>query len=387
MMTCQFTEILGGAELQCARLTEELRRQVSDIVVLTSRVPGFDASGDEHGTVRFWTYKAPQLAGRYLPASLLWAAKALYWIARHRGEISILHCHQLRINAYVAAMANWLWGIPTVMKPGVGGKRNDFKVIGSHKYVFGRRGARFVANHSSAVVAISSEIAENCIQMGIPQDRIHRIGNGATPEILHAVDKGEQAARVSSYLTECRLIYAGRLSPEKNVGLLAEALSTIYTSRPGRMTFAGEGPLRASIEEVAKKTKSIEIEAPGRVGDIAERLRRCHFSLVVSQDEGLSNFLIEAAVCGTVPIVSLASGNRDVVPFADYPLVVEEPTVSSLARAIQSAFAMELDDWQEWSLRVSEYARAEFDLTSVAEKYLRLYDQLRQVPMHSDDER
>ena len=167
MLTCQFTEILGGAEKQCHSLSETLRRQGLNVVVLTSKLPRSQPL-DEPFVRRFWTYSPPQLAGRYLPASIIWGSQALFWIWWHRRKIAILHCHQLRINAYVAAIANALLGIPTLMKPGVGGDLNDFNVVGQWKYGVGKGGARFIAKqiHRSRSNGISDRM--RCAIMGHP---------------------------------------------------------------------------------------------------------------------------------------------------------------------------------------------------------------------------
>src|SRR4051812_27190948 len=67
MLTCQYTEILGGAEKQCYALTMALRSKGVNVVVVTSKVPGFSVPTRECGVRRFWTYRPPQLAGRHLP--------------------------------------------------------------------------------------------------------------------------------------------------------------------------------------------------------------------------------------------------------------------------------------------------------------------------------
>ena len=57
------------------------------------------------------------------------------------------------------------------------------------------------------------------------------------------------------------ILYAGRISPEKNVGLLVEMMKRLVkeTSYDFRLLIAGDGPLRASIAEEAEKTM------PGRI--------------------------------------------------------------------------------------------------------------------------
>ncbi|KKK66373.1 hypothetical protein LCGC14_2964760, partial [marine sediment metagenome] len=195
MLTCQYNEILGGAEKQCAALTAGLRSAGTNVEVVTSRVPGFDVPEHEPGVRRFWTYSPPQLAGRHLPAGIVWAVQVFVWIAINRRRIAILHCHQLRINAYVAALAHAAFGIPTVMKLGVGGERNDFTIINQRKYLFGRRGTRFVIRNSTKVIAIASQIRADCLAWGVPEARIESVVNGVDLSALNSNRLGWHSIR------------------------------------------------------------------------------------------------------------------------------------------------------------------------------------------------
>ena len=179
MLTCQFVEVLGGAEKQCASLSAALQAAGENVVVLTSRVPGYPVS--DHGqlrVVRFWSPVPPQAAGRFLPASLLWAIQVFIWLCWNRRSISVLHVHQLRINAYVAAIAQKLLDIPTVMKLGTGGPLNDLMVIGRRKYVLGAAGARFVVRHVNRFVATTTEIKNDLTAFGVTPQSIVSIPNG-----------------------------------------------------------------------------------------------------------------------------------------------------------------------------------------------------------------
>ena len=108
MMICHYddTNPMGGLEKQARLLSRGLRSSGYNVVVLASTRELFRAGWtyDDGVPVRyFWTYTTPQVSGRHLPAALLWAIQILIWIFLNRSKVSVLHCHQIRIHAFIAA--------------------------------------------------------------------------------------------------------------------------------------------------------------------------------------------------------------------------------------------------------------------------------------------
>jgi len=373
MLTCQYNEILGGAEKQCAALTAGLRSAGTNVEVVTSRVPGFDVPEHEPGVRRFWTYSPPQLAGRHLPAGIVWAVQVFVWIAINRRRIAILHCHQLRINAYVAALAHAAFGIPTVMKLGVGGERNDFTIINQRKYLFGRRGTRFVIRNSTKVIAIASQIRADCLAWGVPEARIESVVNGVDLSRAAAVTIGAADPRIAAYDELRRVVFVGRPSPEKNAGAIVGAAAALGAGPKMQLDLLGDGPLTERIDLLRRDSTHVEIVPNGRVDDVFVHLQHMHFIVLVSWSEGLSNALLEAVSSGVVPILSDASGNRDVIPFPDYPFFVRDPSVAEIARVLDAARQMAVEDWRALSEQLAVAARAQFDSRHVCRSYIDIY--------------
>ena len=376
MLTCQYDEILGGAEKQCANLTRRLRERGAEVAVLTSRVPSVPVPDVEVGVKRFWTYCPPQLAGRYLPASLLWAFQVFIWIALNRRRILVLHCHQLRINAYVAALANALFGIPTVMKLGVGGELNDFYITSQRKYLLGTAGTRFIIRHTTRVVATAQQIYEDSLAWGVEPERIVRIVNGVNLDAVRDAVTGADDPRLKTLEERTRLIFVGRLSEEKNIELITEAVCELGDGRKIEFEILGEGPLAGRISCFSPASADVEIVMCGRVQAVFEHLRGAHFLLLLSSSEGLSNALLEAATAGVVPIVSDASGNRDVLPFPDYPFFVRSD--QDLAAVIEMTRSMTSAAWRGWSERIATMSRARYDADAVGDRYMTLYREITQ---------
>jgi glycosyltransferase involved in cell wall biosynthesis len=380
MLVCQFTEILGGAEKQCATLSSALQTSGEEIVVITSRVPGYATLDDRTGikVVRLWAPAPPQLAGRYLPASLIWAFQAFIWIFWHRRRIKVIHVHLLRINAYVAAMTQKLLGIPSVMKLGVGGTMNDMVVIGRYKYLLGNAGTRFVARHTSRFVATTTQVRADLISFGVAPETIASIPNGVDLTLYAAGLETSRDSRAATLKSKPVFSYVGRLSEEKNVLAMLNALSGILVPSDTKVMLVGDGPLRATITTAVRSDIGLSnVELLGQVQDVATILHRSHFLLLVSEREGLSNSLLEALAAGVVPILTMTSGTRDAVPFFDYPLFLEDFSQAGITSAVQRACRMDPEEWVHWSEKLSSHAQHAFNLQSVAMQYSVLYSTLK----------
>lgn len=381
MLTCQFTEILGGAEKQCATLTKALHARGEDVVVVTSKIPNVSVANDATYVKRFWTYCPPNWAGRHLLSSLLWGVQVFAWIVWNRRRISVLHCHQLRIHAYVAALAQYLLGIPTVMKLGVGGEQNDFVVIGRRKYIFGPSGARFVVRHTNALMATASQIEKDALTWGVPQGRIHRVPNGVDMTAVAPIQIGGNDPRLVSFDRTVHLAFIGRLSTEKNILQIVDAFISLAPLRPVVLNLIGDGPLRGAIlDRINKLHPNIKIRLHGEVSDVFALLKDMHFLVLVSAAEGLSNALLESCCAGLVPLLSDASGNRDVVTYADYPYFVKDQAVASIAATMAQACALTKEEWGAWSVRIAKDTRQAYDINVVAEKYSRIYREISVQP-------
>ncbi|WNV08806.1 glycosyltransferase family 4 protein [Tardiphaga sp. 709] len=376
MLTCQFVEIMGGAEKQCLSLSRALEGRGENVIVLSSRVPGVALDDGAIGirVIRFWCPSPPQLAGRHLLSSLLWAVQALFWLFWHRQHIKVVHAHQLRINAYVAAVASKFLKLPSVLKLGVGGEENDLVVIGRRKYLFGKAGVDFVVRHASRFIAISKQIEDDLKAHGVSPFAIASIPNGVDLTRFAARIEETQAARAESIKDAAVFSFVGRLSPEKNVLSMIAGLQSVPAPKRTMVMLAGEGPLREAIEARLQSTRNpLDIRLLGAITDVSGLLHRTHFLLLLSSSEGLSNALLEALAAGVVPIITDMSGARDVIPFENYPLFSVSGSEVDIAVAVRRAYALDPAVWLEWSRRLSQHAERTFDLESVAMRYVELY--------------
>ncbi len=374
MVVCHFddTNPGGGLEKQAGLLSQRLRDQGERVVLLSStRSPLRTGWQQINGVpVRlFWTYSTPQISGRYLPAALIWAAQVALWLLLNRAHIRIVHCHQLRIHAFVAALATRLLGIPSILKSATGGDGADIRVIGSHKY-FGAAGRRFVVRNATKFIATTESIRDDLLRWGVPDTKIAVVPNGIDRSRL------TQPPR-SARQRHQRCLYLGRLDQDKNVLALAAAALRHCRELDLTLDFYGKGAQRAELEALIADHADNRVRYCGFVDDVAAVLPDYGYLLLPSNAEGLSNSMIEAMWFGVVPITTRVSGCVDHIEPGVDGLFMTGVDAGSLSATLQGIADIDTESWLRMSKAAQAKSQSRFDLDVIGSAYRQLYAELR----------
>lgn len=165
--------------------------------------------------------------------------------------------------------------------------------------------------------------------------------------------------------------YAGRLTPEKNVGFLVQVVKVLRDGGlPASLTVWGLGPERTFLERLVSRLSLEEaVTFEGWVDDISRALDATDIFCFASQDPGEARpmAMLTARSLG-LPVVSLVVG--DVLTLA-----AEDPDVRTVSTASPSAFAtavsglwaeMRSDSWSPAPSPWVQRSRAPQALTPVA---------------------
>jgi len=358
---------MGGLEQQVRLLGKALLEEGKDVVILGS-TRKLSRSGwhDEDGLpIRlFWTYTTPQVSGKKLPASLIWAAQVLVWMFLHRKEISLFHGHQIRIHAFVGAIARKYWAIPNILKSATGGVGADIRAIGTHKY-FGAWGRRFIIRNTDCFIATTKSIKDDLQAYLVPETKIRIIPNG----LVYPSNSNSAPAKFRAR----RALFLGRIAEDKNTPALARAAGPI--AHPDTLTvhFFGRGEdlpkLRAALSSVANPS----VAYCGVTCDPGAVLPEYGYLLLPSNAEGLSNAMLEAMAHGVVPITTRVSGCIDHIVPGETGFFFDGTDVGSLQRGLETIQSISLNQWQQMSQRVAKYVKDRFDIGDVAASYSTLY--------------
>ncbi len=149
------------------------------------------------------------------------------------------------------------------------------------------------------LIANTHAIVEYAVDRGWPRERIHYLPNfvpDARAVALRAKPVASENFPVGLAL--------GRLHPNKGFALLLEALAE---TRGVRLAIAGDGPLRASLEQLANGLGIADrVSFLGWREDVQELLANADFLVCPSLHEPLGNVVIEAWSAG-LPVIATAS--------------------------------------------------------------------------------
>jgi glycosyltransferase involved in cell wall biosynthesis len=242
-------------------------------------------------------------------------------------RVDFRRCGALRVfqitGVVPALLAKARFGLPYVTTYGFWyaqlsepGPRRALKVIVE------RLGLR----HADAVIATTEELRARA---ALEARRVELIPNGVDLALFRPAKGERRRGR--------RILYVGRLSPEKNLSAVVEAAASVG---PGAtLTVAGSGPLRLDLEAQASK-RGVPVEFLGVVPQAKLPAVYCASDVFVlaSFTEGHPKVLLEAMACGLPCIASDCAGNRSLVTDGENGLLFDPQHPAELAGRLRQLF-------------------------------------------------
>ena len=162
----------------------------------------------------------------------------------------------------------------------------------------------------------------------VDMDRVRQLA--AAP-----LETGFEPTRGEDGAAPIQLVAAGRLSSEKGIDLLIEALALCGNPRL-RLTILGEGPLRGDLERLARdKGVSQQVRFAGFQKNPYPFFARADAFVLSSRFEGFPNVVLEALACGT-PVIAMPApgGVKEILEGMPGCVLAESVSAESLAEAI-----------------------------------------------------
>jgi glycosyltransferase involved in cell wall biosynthesis len=345
---------LGGAEQQLAGLAPRLMAAGVEVHVLTRRYPGLEKFEIINGVP---VHRLP-IPGPKLFDSLVFMAAALRLLARLQPDV--IHAHELLSPTTTALAARRLLGVPVVAKVLRGGELGDLARLRRNPLSATRIPA--MAREVDRFIVISREIDRELAEIGVPTERRVFIPNGVdTQRFIPAAEEQRRALRASLGAPQGAVVlYAGRLSPEKNLHLLANVWQSLHNRFPtAELWIVGKG----EEENTLRGFTSAGVRLLGYQPDVLPYLQAADLFVLPSQAEGLSNALLEALACGLPVVATAVGGSVDVIETGRNGLLVPPGDAAALQGALQAL----LSDPQECSqLGQNDHATRSLDQTASA---------------------
>jgi phosphatidylinositol alpha-mannosyltransferase len=164
-----------------------------------------------------------------------------------------------------------------------------------------------VLRSAAAVIALSDEQAADLVeQYGCRPERVVTIPNGVPRDLVDATDTEPAGARSGEIAPDTarplRVLFVGRISPQKNLPLLVEAVHLM--TEAVELTVVGDGEAASGLARLVSGLGMTNVRLAGRVdhSELASWYRSADVFVLTSDREGMPLAALEAMSFG-LPIV------------------------------------------------------------------------------------
>lgn len=372
-LVAYFHPFESGAERQALAQGAELVRLGHSVHVLTHAVPGVPPEETIQGIqVHRWIHSSQR--GAWFSVSFV--ASAVRALRRLRPSYDLIHTHQALWEAVAAGVARsgLVRGAPTLIQPASSGYYGEAEEL---TRIRGSSLLRRIMLRNDAFAAISADIERQWRALGVPSTRMHRMASGVDADHF----RPDPARRDKPGPT--RVLFTGRLHPQKNLDLLLEAWPRVAAETRAELILVGQGPERDRLEGRARDLGIADwVRFAGAVGDVAESLQSADLFVLPSVAEGMSNSLLEAMATGLPCVASDIGGNRDLLGSGDRGpagVLVAKPTPDAWANVL---IGLIRDPERRRQLGTEARRRVDetYDLRRVSARYVALYRALLARP-------
>jgi glycosyltransferase involved in cell wall biosynthesis len=325
--------------------------------------------------IRYFSYRVESLddytddpevraSVRLLPATQ-WHPWAYAFVMPLRYRREVRGCSVLRVfqvtGVVPALVAKRLFGVPFVTTYGFWYRRlHRSQSSGWLRARVEALGLRF----ADAVIVPTPELkayVERCVR---DPAAVHLIPNG--------VDTTRFTPGVRASGVDTRVLYVGRLSPEKNLETLIAAAAKLAPRFDARLTFVGAGPLRDRLETVAGKLGvSLEIVPIMDHHELPRLYGATDVFVLPSFTEGHPKVLLEAMSCGLPCIASDIEANRSILGDGAAGLLFDPNDAGALTARLEQVFGQ-----SRLAEQLGERARrrvlAHYDLSALVAREIEL---------------
>jgi glycosyltransferase involved in cell wall biosynthesis len=311
---------LGGSERQLMQLIEAAHPQRLEASVLTfSSVcdPGHARTLRELGVelVQMEASRGPRAT-----RPLISVPRTFRVLRRLRSDAVYAWLEEASATITPAARA---LGIPVVVA------RRSVCGAGVERQAHFRIPIRMAERQARIVTGNSVAVIEEAKARGVRPERLRLVPNGHPPVAPLPPRSAEPVA----------LGYLANYRPEKGQERFLVALELVSARTPWRADLAGAGPLREQVaRSIEERGLADRVAAGPQITDVRGFWAEHDVAVLLSDDEGSPNVLIEAAMLGRPLVGTDAGGTPEVIPEGGGFLVPHDP------RTIAAALERLIDD-------------------------------------------
>lgn len=373
MVSDYYHPIIGGSEIQLHRLSEMLIRMGHKVSIVTRFVNELASCSTEGGKN---IYRLPTIFNKGKLATLIFQFQNTFFLATHRSQYDIIHCHLATSTALGCLLANIITHRPVLIKFRSSGKTGDIQTSASNP--LGRIKLSILKLAPCHFIAPSEDILQEMTSEGFKRGEISIIPNGIDTDLFHPISHSEkQKKKQKMGLKDKRLaLYIGRLEPHKNIIPLIDAWIELHMmDKNWCLLIIGAGKSEDEIKIKIRKDgqKNAILYKPSIPPDeVKEYLQIADLFIQPSKYEGISNAILEAMSCALPVLASNIKANQGLIKDNHNGFLFNHEDMTDLKRVLEKTITDE-KRLQSLGLNARVWVIEHFELSKIAEQYIRLY--------------
>jgi len=397
-----YPDVVDGLTLNAYRLAERLIARGQDLFVVTRYMRPGTPAGEIVGTVPIIRIppRGPLkgIGWRAIGPITYFLARLSYWLIRHADDYDIVMTHGTNVLPIplaplrlIGLRKTWVVRAESPMEVWQEISPASAQRMGlsraSPVLRAWRRLRRAVLRRADCVVAISSEIREAFLSVGIDPEKIRCIPNGIdTVKFAPAPPEQKPLSRRELGLPVDKVLvtYTGRLAAAKGLLPLIRVWRELVSRHPSaHLVLVGSGGEHTvdNCESELRQfiaTHGLEpaVSLPGQVDNVAEYLRASDLFVLPSEYEGLSLSLLEALACGLPAVATRVGAAPEVLEHERSGILIEPKDPPALERGIEWLLNHR-ERWPAMAAAARQTVLQNYSLDAVCNAYVRLFQDLR----------
>jgi glycosyltransferase involved in cell wall biosynthesis len=371
MTSVLFHPFAGGAEHQAERLATWLVQHGVPVMIITRHYDDLPFHEVYNGIE---IYRMRMLKGKGLSA-LSFILGGVWTLLRHRKRFNIFYAHQIFSTTTVCWIGKRLLGHPLIVNLHRGGKEGDIQLLLRNPRSGQPRMERYKRD-VDAFVVISNEILEETRAQGVPEEKIHMLGNAVDPDIYkpaNDAEKRQMRQRLGLPLDVPLVVIVARLHEIKGHRVLLDAWAKV--PEPAHLVIVGTGDLEEPLKARVSTEMPGRVTLTGKVPDPSPYLQAADAWTLPSFGEGLPVSMLEAMSSGLPVVVTAVGAMEELVHDDVNGYVVPVGDAAALATAL-TKITSDLEKARHLGNYNRDLILKEYTMDHVGQSYLDLMEKL-----------